>query len=176
MPELSLTWQEAGQTQTATFGDPSPYFPQEVKIGRDRAHCDLTLSHPTVSGLHVAIFFDPTQQQFKLRNLRETNPPLVDGKKVETEAIPLRTGSTVQLGQMTLQVRAISIPSPQSHIPQTILLPPKPASTPSTPAPQASYGLKCPNCSRVSPYERIDFGCQWCGTSLAAAVSVLIQP
>lgn len=150
------------------------YFPQEVKIGRDRDRCNLVLTHPTVSGLHVAIFFDVTQQQFKLRNLRVTNPPLVNGQRVNTDPVSLQIGSLLQLGQVTLRVSAISLPSPESKVPQTVLLPPN--SSPVTPSPEANYGLKCPNCQHISPYDHIDFGCPWCGTSLAAAASVLIDP
>ncbi|MFM6005265.1 MAG: FHA domain-containing protein, partial [Sphaerospermopsis kisseleviana] len=34
--------------------------------------------------------------------------------------------------------------------------------------------LDCPKCHKVSPTENLQIGCPWCGTSFAAAVSVLI--
>lgn len=37
------------------------------------------------------------------------------------------------------------------------------------------YGLQCPQCDRVSSYEQLNIGCPWCGTSLAAAVSVVLS-
>ncbi|HIK07184.1 MAG TPA: FHA domain-containing protein [Trichormus sp. M33_DOE_039] len=41
---------------------------------------------------------------------------------------------------------------------------------------QGTYGLECPKCHKVSPPENLQVGCPWCGTSLAAAVSVLVAP
>jgi hypothetical protein len=49
-------------------------------------------------------------------------------------------------------------------------------STPSSAMQQGVYGLECPKCHRVSPVENLQIGCPWCGTSLAAAASVLMVP
>ena len=90
---------------------------------------------------------------------------------------------------MELKVISITIPEVNSF-PATILEPPKPGknSQPVTPAVSSksssstapllkgSYGLQCPNCHKVSSIEHIQVGCPWCGTSLAAAMSVLVAP
>ena len=79
--QLTLAWTEAGvrQTQTIHNGQPSKN-PGSVRLGRDPAKCDIVLSHPSVSGLQVEIFFNQELQEYAVRNLRESNPPLVDGK------------------------------------------------------------------------------------------------
>ncbi|MEM6754921.1 MAG: FHA domain-containing protein, partial [Cyanobacteria bacterium P01_C01_bin.38] len=163
--------------------------PGTVRIGRDPQRCDIVLSHPTVSGLHVEIFFNSQQKQFHIRSLREKNPPLVDGKQLLQGDTSLNQGSVVCLGQMELKVINISIEQVNSF-PATILEPPKPSqnsqpvaqkassksSSSTAPLLEGSYGLQCPNCHKVSSIEHIQVGCPWCGTSLAAAMSVLVAP
>lgn len=48
--------------------------------------------------------------------------------------------------------------------------------TPQPPQPQGVPGLECPRCHKVSDYSHLDIGCPWCGTSLGAAVSILVPP
>lgn len=181
MNELTLQWQEAGQQKTHKIYEQERCInPGTVRIGRDPARCDILLTHPTVSGLHVEVFFHSQQHRFYLRNLRTSNPPVVDGQQLIQGEVALSQGSTIYLGQMQVKVIAVSVPA-TSSVPQTILIPPQPrAGTPhpSTPAapPKAVYGLMCPKCHQISPYEQLNFGCRWCGTSLAAAVSALISP
>ena len=108
--ELTLEWVEAGQLRTQIISDQQPSKnPGTVRIGRDPAQCDVVLSEPTVSGLHVEIFFNPQQQRFYLRNLRQTNPPIVDGRSLPTGEVAINQGSSLHLGQMDLKVKAISL-------------------------------------------------------------------
>ncbi|RCJ18402.1 peptide-binding protein [Nostoc minutum NIES-26] len=191
MNALTLKWNDAGQNKTQNIYEQQPSKnPGTVRIGRDPLRCDIVVSNPTVSGLHVEIFFHTQQQRFLIRNLRSQNPPLVDGQQLVQGERPLSEGSVIYLGQMQLQVTAIVINS----IPATILTPPHPSVTnphlPTPPqqpqinprhhhhqpAPQGVYGLECPKCHRISPAENLQIGCPWCGTSLAAAVSVLVAP
>ncbi|MFW6359957.1 MAG: FHA domain-containing protein [Chroococcales cyanobacterium] len=181
MAELTLEWHQSGhRIEETIFDQQASKHPGTVRLGRDPARCDLILSHPTVSGLHVEIFFDFQQQQFFLRNLRKTNPPVVDGHQLTEGEVPIHKGSAIYLGQMVLNVTSVSLPIPESSIPQTILIPPDPnfiseeTQQPTSPPSAPTYGLQCPRCSRISSYDRIDFGCPWCGTSLAAAASILI--
>ena len=176
MHELTLVWQEAGQYRRETIRHQQlSKSPGAVRIGRDPARCDLVLSDPTVSGLHVEIFFNPSTNTFALRNLRYSNPPLIDGRQIAQGEVPLTQGSTIYLGQVALKVTAISLAVPNPGIPPTILVSPQALAVANQSAPgPVSYGLQCPHCYRVSPYDRIDLGCQWCGTSLAAAASVLM--
>ena len=91
--QLTLKWTEAGvaQTQTIQNGQPSKN-PGTVRIGSDQTKCDLVLSHPSVSGLHVEIFFNQELQEFRLRNLRQSNLPVVDGKILASTEAKLSEG------------------------------------------------------------------------------------
>ncbi|HAG84049.1 MAG TPA: hypothetical protein DCL61_23575 [Cyanobacteria bacterium UBA12227] len=112
MYQLTLEWQEARQTKTKTICD--QLIGQNrttVRIGRHSTQCDLVLRHPTVSALHAEIFFNPTQHAFVLRNLRETNPPMVDGRQISHGEVPLHQGSTIHLGQVELKVVAVCLES-----------------------------------------------------------------
>ncbi len=190
MNSLTLQWHDAGEEKTQIIYEQQPSKnPGTVRIGRDPLRCDIVLSNPTVSGLHVEIFFNSQKKQFEIRNLREQNPPVVDGNQLLQGNLSLNQGSIICLGQMELKVININIEEVHSF-PATILEPPKPSvnsqsvnleepskSTPSTPSlPTGSYGLQCPNCHKISSMEHIQVGCPWCGTSLAAALSVLVEP
>ncbi len=190
MNSLTLQWHDANQEQTQIIYEQQPSKnPGTVRIGRDPLRCDIVLSHPTVSGLHVEIFFNSQEKRFYIRSLREKNPPLVDGNQLVRGDALLNQGSIICLGQMQLKVINISIPQVNSF-PATILEPPKPSqnSQPVTPAPplkspsstvplpKSAYSLQCPNCHKLSSIEHIEVGCPWCGTSLAAAISVLVAP
>jgi hypothetical protein len=177
MNEITIEWQEAGQIRQETIRDnQNSKIPCMIRLGRDPMQCDIVLNDPTVSGLHVEIFFNTQYQSFALRNLRDTNPPVVDGREIRQGEAFLSTGSTIYLGQLELNIVAVSRPILNNSIPQTILMPPQPLIVNNQPAPMMeSYGLQCPSCGKVSPYERLDWGCQWCGTSLAAAASIVMS-
>ncbi len=176
MHELTLEWQEAAHSRRETIRHQQrSKYPGTVRLGRDPARCDLIFSDPTVSGLHIEIFFNPLTHAFALRNLRESNPPLVDGRQIVKGEAPLSQGSIFYLGQLELKVVAVSLAAPNNIIPPTILMPPQLLATANQAVPDIiSYGLQCPTCHRVSSFDRMDFGCPWCGTSLAAAASVLM--
>ncbi|OKH37098.1 peptide-binding protein [[Phormidium ambiguum] IAM M-71] len=170
MNEITFEWQEAGHIRKVVIRDQQlSKNPGTVRLGRDPVKSDIVLTHPTVSGLHVEIFFNPSCYCFQVRNLRQSNPPVVDGKILIQGEMTLVQGSTICLGQTEIKVVAVSLAG--SSVPPTILMPPQPGS----PGNQI-YGLKCPKCDRISPFERLDLGCPWCGTSLAAASSVLMSP
>ncbi|HYW21848.1 MAG TPA: FHA domain-containing protein [Nodularia sp. (in: cyanobacteria)] len=180
MNALTLQWHDTGQDRVQNIYEQQPSKnPNTVRIGRDPMRCDIILSHPTVSGLHVEIFFHNQQQCFYIRNLRSPNPPIIDGQTLIHGEMPLNQGSIIYLGQAKLQVTAVAI----NNIPATILTPPPSVEqrhhhhppTPSAPT-QKFYGLECPKCYKVSPAENLHIGCPWCGTSLAASVSVLVAP
>ncbi|PSB39616.1 FHA domain-containing protein [filamentous cyanobacterium Phorm 46] len=173
--QLNLTWTEAGvrQTQTIQNGQPTKN-PGTVRLGRDPTKCDVVFSHSSVSGLHVEIFFNQELQEYVVRNLRESNPPLVDGKILASGEATLTSGSRIHLGQV--QIDVVSVSATAVPIPQTVLLSAPVVQSSSPPTGPSSYGLQCPKCSRVSPYAQLSAGCPWCGTSLAAAVSVVLSP
>lgn len=170
MNEITLEWREAGQTKRETIHDNQPSkHPGRIRLGRDPMQCDIVLSDPTVSGLHIEIFFNSQYQSFALHNLRDINPPIVDGRQLNYGEAFLSTGSSIYLGQLELIVTAVSLHTSYHPIAPTQLI----VASQSVATPE-SYGLQCPSCGKISPYERLDWGCQWCGTSLAAAASVLM--
>lgn len=179
MHELTLEWTEIGQRRTYTIGDRLLNANHAVRIGRDPGRCDLVLQHPSISGLHVEIFFAEPKRCFCLRNLRESNPPIVDGQTMVQSEATIQAGSTISLGQVTLRV--VSVTAERLPIPPTLLFAPhaleeKVLPQPS-PAPVArTYGLRCSRCRQISPYQQLETGCRWCGASLAAAASVLMAP
>jgi pSer/pThr/pTyr-binding forkhead associated (FHA) protein len=191
MNALTLQWQDAGKQQTQQIYEHQSSKNQgTIRLGRDPLRCDIVLNNPTVSGLHVEIYFDSSERQFFIRNLRSLNPPLIDGERLIQGEIPLKEGSIIYLGQQELKVTTISIPS-ASSVPATILIPPLPNSqakliarpqaqhqnSPTPPAQQQGvYGLQCPKCHKVSSTKHLQVGCPWCGTSLAGAESVLVAP
>ncbi|BAZ27672.1 FHA domain containing protein [Cylindrospermum sp. NIES-4074] len=109
MHELILTWTEEAIAKSEKIQEQQPSKnPGTVRIGRDPAQCDIVITHPTVSALHVEIFFNPQMQSFYLRNLRPTNPPVVDKISVIEGEVPLQEGSSIYLGQMEFKVVAVS--------------------------------------------------------------------
>ena len=154
MSELTLAWVEAGITKSYHIGLTM------ARIGRDPARCDLVLAHPTISGLHVVIYFDSQKQSFWIRNMRESNPPMINGQSLSNGERELKVNMAIALGQQILQITKIDIDVPIS--PQR--------------NPDPVSGLQCPNlkCAKVSPYERITLVCPWCGTSLAGAASSIL--
>jgi FHA domain len=155
MSELILTWVEDEITKSYNVGLTM------ARIGRDPARCDLVLAHPTISGLHVMIYFDSLKQSFWIRNMRESNPPMVNGQSLSKGERELKMNMAIALGQQILQITKIDIDAPIT----------------TQGNPHHAYGLKCPNlkCAKISPYERITLVCPWCGTSLAGAASSILS-
>lgn len=176
-----LEWVENGQIKTVTIADQQPSkHPGTVRLGRDPARCDVVLPHPTVSGLHVEVFFDVQQQGFYLRNLRDTNPPIVNRQKLMSGVALLQQGHSFYLGQVEVKVVAIAPAVPPTVITAPLAIatesPIPPTARPAASASPPTYGLRCPKCNQTSSYEYLRVGCPWCGTSLAAAESVLMLP
>lgn len=167
MSELILQWSESGRIKTCVISESQPTKVSGVfRLGRDPSKCDLVFRERSVSALHVEIFFRTEQHQTGIRNLRPSNPALVDGRPLTQGEVFLRQGSRINLGRIELLVQSITF---THHSPG-------PVSPPKLP----DYGLKCPNpsCGKVSAYsqETLQQGCPWCGFSLAAAVSVVMLP
>jgi predicted component of type VI protein secretion system len=180
MNQLTLEWLEAGQLKTRIITDrQSTKHPGTTRIGRDPARCDVLISHPTVSGLHVEIFFNPQRPGFYIRNLRETNPPVVNKRKLTSGEVVLQRGTSICLGQVEVKVVAIAINTSQTAIggytpPSTL---PAASEAPSViKSSPPTYGLMCPKCQQLAPYDRLGLGCPWCGASLASAASILVVP
>lgn len=159
MSELTLEWSENGHLHRHLYTEHQPTKrPGVYRIGRDPARCDLVLRDRSVSALHVEIFLNSSQQSAGIRNLRASNPPLVDGRQLVSGDSPLQQGSRINLGRVEIIISLLQFTAAQN----------------------LDYGLKCPNpaCGKVAAYDSImlQSGCPWCGFSLAAADSVVILP
>lgn len=106
--ELNLEWTESGQLRSrrVQVGQFSKH-PGTLRIGRDPAQCDVIISDLTVSGLHVEIYLNSSNHQFYLRNLRETNPPIVNQQPLLQGEVALSNQNKVRLGQVELQVTRV---------------------------------------------------------------------
>ncbi|RMF24698.1 MAG: FHA domain-containing protein [Cyanobacteria bacterium J083] len=170
MAELTLEWLENGQKRTKTISDKQKTKQAGVvRLGRDPRQCDILFQDLTVSKIHVEIFFHPQQQQFCLRNLRDSNPPFVDGNKVTKGIVPLQPGAKIYLGQLPLKVISVVIEPPKPEVE----LHSSPLAAKQNVLSGKSYMLSCPHCGRACPYEWINVGCKWCGTSLAGAQTIV---
>ncbi|MGB3401856.1 MAG: FHA domain-containing protein [Microcoleaceae cyanobacterium] len=178
MKELTLVWIESGQPYSFKISQSPPSQNlSHIRIGRDPSRCDLVLSDPTVSGLHIEIFFNLESDQFCVRNLRNSNPPQIDGQSLMSGEMTLKPGSQLILGQLPLQVE--SIVNASLTVPPTLLI--SPDQIPNNEGiihntPIAQYGLRCQSCGRICSFNQLELSCQWCGTSLAAAESVVLSP
>jgi pSer/pThr/pTyr-binding forkhead associated (FHA) protein len=128
--ELTLEWMDAGQTWSQIIRPQQPTkFPGRVRIGRDSAQCDIVLSNSTVSALHVEVFFDPQQQRFMMRNLRENNLPYVDGQPLLQGERVLNQGNVLRLGEVELRVGSIALKQyPVGSVPSGSFSTPQPSS------------------------------------------------
>lgn len=125
MYKLTLEWAEGSQIRSKTITDnDTTIIPNTIRIGRgDETQCDVVLKHPepeieyTVSRVHAEISFDTQKNGFFLRNLtqnrqspKQPNPVIVEGKKIITEDVKLQQGTQIQLGKMSLTIKALEIP------------------------------------------------------------------
>ncbi|MGC1246460.1 MAG: FHA domain-containing serine/threonine-protein kinase, partial [Spirulinaceae cyanobacterium] len=108
--ELTLNWLEAGEEnkQVIREGQPSKNS-GTFRLGRNPGLCDLVLADATVSGLHAEIFFQPQQDSFFIRSLRESNPLIVNGQSLPVGELPLNKGSNFQLGEVNFQITEITL-------------------------------------------------------------------
>jgi eukaryotic-like serine/threonine-protein kinase len=129
VPELTLEWMEAGQTQRRVIRPNQPSrSPGVMRIGRDPAQCDIVLTDVTVSGLHVEVLFDPQQERFVVRNLRQNNLPLVDGQALTDDTCGLIQGTMLRLGQTDLRVASLEMQQyPTGRVPPVDAPPPIPS-------------------------------------------------
>ncbi|MEN9244504.1 MAG: PrsW family glutamic-type intramembrane protease [Gloeomargarita sp. DG02_5_bins_242] len=100
---IILEWQEDNRTHRRQMDLSNPS--QVIRLGRDPNLCDVVFTDPTVSGLQAEIASDG--QGVYLRCLRESNPPWVDGQRLGSLPIPLKTGSVVRLGRTQVKVVAV---------------------------------------------------------------------
>ncbi|MEM6753830.1 MAG: FHA domain-containing serine/threonine-protein kinase, partial [Cyanobacteria bacterium P01_C01_bin.38] len=107
--ELTLEWVESNDIKTYKITSKQfSKIPGKIRIGRDPQDCDIVLSELTVSALHVEIFFNPEREKFYLRNLRQKNPPILDGQLLLAGEMPLSTNSVLRLGQQNIKVKDIA--------------------------------------------------------------------
>jgi len=122
--DLTLEWQEAGEVKIRKILEKQQSKnPGKIRLGRDPLLCDIVVPDPTVSGLHVEIFFHHEKQRFYLRNLRQKNPPIVDGQLLLAGEMPLSIGSSLRLGQQDFKVSGINCKEyPHGYVPREYAL------------------------------------------------------
>ena len=107
--ELTLEWEQDEEIKVRKILEQQhSKNPGRIRIGRDPEQCDIVLLDATISGLHVEIFFHPQKQRFYLRNLRQQNPPIVDGQLLLAGEMPLTRGSSLRLGQQVFTITNIT--------------------------------------------------------------------
>ncbi len=107
--QLTIEWIEDGQIKYRTIVEnQASKNIGKIRIGRNPQECDIILPDPTISGLHAEIFFHTEKQKFYLRNLRQQNPPIVDGQLLLAGEISLDVGSHIRLGKQDFRVKDIT--------------------------------------------------------------------
>jgi serine/threonine-protein kinase len=107
--QLTIEWIEDGQIKYRTIiENQASKNIGKIRIGRNPQECDIVLPDPTISGLHAEIFFHTEKQRFYLRNLRQQNPPIVDGQLLLAGEISLAVGSHIRLGKQDFRVKDIT--------------------------------------------------------------------
>ncbi|MDF5717349.1 MAG: protein kinase [Rhizonema sp. NSF051] len=181
--ELILEWLENGQVKTRKILErQQSKNPGKIRIGRDPQECDIVVPDPTISSLHIEIFFHSEKQRFYLRNLRQKNPPIIDGQLLLAGEIPLAAGSHLRLGLQDFKVSSITCKEypagytpreyalvhikPQQPVPQTARISRiyKPQNIPPTVPPRQYFRASPSSRSKVQPFM---------GVGVAAFVSVL---
>ena len=73
-------------------------------ISRDLSHCDVVLSHPTVSRRHARLIL--VDNVLQIEDLGSTNGTSVDGTVVAAGMLrPLQAGARLRIGDIELAVR-----------------------------------------------------------------------
>ena len=110
MSKIILAWEEYGEkySQIINLNDPNNKKPGAILIGRDPNLCDIVLKCPRVSRLHAEISIGQQKHDFKIQNLRETNPILVDGQKLIRGYLDLSRRTTLILGEVKLEFLELS--------------------------------------------------------------------
>lgn len=92
MSKLTLFWRECGKERSYTIdlNDPDSKVTGTIRLGRD-PRCDVVLHDPRISGVHAEITFNPSQGNFCIQNLRESNPILVNDQQLiqGSEILPM---------------------------------------------------------------------------------------
>ena len=143
MVELSLEWIESGSLRTQRIGlNPITQQVEITRIGRDPSRCDIVLADGSVSGLHVEIGYDPKTPEFYIQNLRESNPPIINGQPLVRGQMKLVHENIIQLGNLQIRANVTGVVSPSPPvIPPTEIqsLGSIPATIPSRPTGSPQY-------------------------------------
>lgn len=170
MYRLTLEWSEGYQRHSKTISALEENQSNAIiRIGRDKKQCDVVVNDTTntVSRLHAEIFFNSNRNKLYLRNSTreraQPNPVIVDRQRVIEQDIPLQTGSLIQLGKVTINVKSLLIIQPQLNQPR-----------PNQSVSQQEYGLQCINGHKVS-YDHVGLFCPYCGTGLQSVDTIVIS-
>ena len=170
MYRLTLEWSEGSQRHSKKISALEENQANTIiRIGRDEKQCDVVVNDATnkFSRFHAEIVFKSDQNKLYLRNSTrersQPNPVIVDRQRVIEQDIPLQTGSLIQLGKVTLNVKSLEILQPQVNQPRF-----------NQSVTQQEYGLQCINGHKVS-YDYVGLFCPYCGTALQSVDTIIIS-
>ena len=129
---------------------------QSVSIGR-HPNCDIVLGDPHVSRRHASISFN--DGAFHLHNKSMTNPILFNNQWPLNHNLraDLQIGDSFFIGRVRLMIVS-----------------PHAAQNGDRQASDSNMKARCPSCSHLMDFGQAD--CSWCGTSLAEAETVELEP
>ncbi len=155
MTQIALEWAVNDQTLRKNINTM-----QSISIGR-HPNCDIVLGDPHVSRRHASVYF--VDGSFHIHNNSQTNPILFNDMWPISHNLraDLQIGDSITIGRVRMKV----------VLPQQA-----PGSNGQTTNGNGNALLKhrCPSCSHLMDYGQSN--CSWCGTSLADAETVELEP
>ena len=151
MSQIAIEWQVNNTTLRKIVNSM-----RSVSIGR-HPNCDIVLGEPHVSRRHASVFFN--DGGFHLHNKSMTNAILFNEQWPINHNLKadLQIGDTFIVGRVMLKV--VSPQSAQNGNGQEY---------------GSNMKARCPACNNLMDYGLAD--CSWCGTSLADAETVELEP
>lgn len=151
MTEIAIEWQVNDRTLRKNINNM-----QSISIGR-HPNCDIVLGDPHVSRHHASVYF--LDGCFHIHNKSLTNPIMFNDQWPISYNLraDLQLGDSFVIGQVTLKITE-----------------PQPEGVGNGQTSDSNLKARCPACTHL-----MDFGqeeCSWCGTSLAEAETVELEP
>jgi hypothetical protein len=108
---------------------------------------------------------------------------MLDGHVIYGEIVIDQPNSVIYLGKIAIYLELITEIEKTMVIPRVVqspnpinpITPPQPQIAANNQHNRQQFGLKCLHCGKVSSTDYAKSYCPWCGTSLAAAQSVIIH-
>ncbi|MEN9565725.1 MAG: hypothetical protein RLZZ69_921 [Cyanobacteriota bacterium] len=132
----------------------------KIIVGRDPATCDFVVTDDTntVSRQHIEIYYEPSKNNYLIvknltANRSRPNPVIVDTQTITNKAAQISSGSTIKLGNLVLQIKAIDWHSQKE-------------------SEEAVFGVECLNGHRIS-LKYLNSFCPHCGYAVQSSQTVV---